>query len=279
MRPWLTCVAISLASTSNAEARASIDARDLWSPTVAVTSDEQRLLDDALDGRWDQHTLFAAALVASGADQQQQAQATLNYERLKAAIAQSIPTQEAPRNRAAALLRFLHHGVLRGGYDLRATAIHDCLAGGRFNCVSATVLFNCLAAEIGLQVQTLGYPNHARSVVIADGRAIEVETTCADWFYRPQDDAAQDSRAANLATVAHGDSATAHRRCSRGDDLLQPSRRGLARTRLSGRHPPQPPGALRSIRPTRLREQTCIRQLITMRSRPVMPNNLNRRSP
>ncbi len=204
MRPWLTCIAIFLAATSNVAAGASIDARDAWPNTVAVTSDEQRLLDDALDGRWDQYTLLAAALIASGADQQQQAKATLNYERLKSAIAESISPNDAPRNRAAALLRYLHHGVLRGGYDLRATAIHDCLVGGRFNCVSATVLFNCLAAEIGLQVQTLGYPNHARSVVIADGRAIEVETTCADWFYRPQEDVPPDSQAANLATVAHG---------------------------------------------------------------------------
>ncbi len=271
-------MAIAFAANSIAEAKASINARDIWPPTVAVTSDEQHLLDDAHDGRWDDHSLLMAALIASGADQQQAAQATLTYERLKSALAQSVSPQDAPRNCAAALLRFLHHGVLRGGYDLRVTAIHDCLAGGRFNCVSATVLFNCLATEIGLEVQTLGYPNHARSVVIAEGRAIEVETTCADWFYRPQDDAAHDSQAANLATVAHGTPRPL-------TDVALVAMIYYNRAVEASREHDYPAAirlnrlTLASIRPTRSHGRTCIQQLTITRSRPVMPNILNRPSP
>jgi hypothetical protein len=206
IRRLLRCpaaLALAIGTLCGASARASVGLGDIWPANAAASSDEQRLLDDARDGRWNEHSLFAAALVASGADTQQQIQAVVNYERLKTALAQSISAQDSPRNRAAAMLHSLHQTVLRHGYDLRATAIHDCLATGRFNCVSATVLFNCLAAEIALDVRALGFPNHARSLVIASGEQIEVETTCADWFRRSSADPATSPD--ELATAAHGD--------------------------------------------------------------------------
>jgi hypothetical protein len=195
-------LALAIGMLCSASARASVDLSGIWPANAAASSDEQRLLDDARDSRWNEHSLFAAALVASGADPQQQIQAVADYERLKTVLAQSISAQDSPRNRAAALLRSLHQIALRNGYDLRATAIHDCLVTGRFNCVSATVLFNCLAPEFGLDVLGLGYTNHARSLVIAGGEQIEVETTCADWFRRSPADPANDLD--ELATAAHG---------------------------------------------------------------------------
>jgi hypothetical protein len=199
---WLTCIALALAALSHQTAQASISVDRVWPETPATSSDEAHLLEDARDNRWDDHTHFAAALVASGADAQQQTQATANYDRLKTALLQSIAPHDAPRDRARALLRFLHHTALREGYDLRSTAIHDCLATGRFNCVSATVLFNCLAADIGLDVSALGYPNHARSMLIADSEEIEVETTSPDWFRRQSDHPADNSD--EFATATHG---------------------------------------------------------------------------
>jgi tetratricopeptide (TPR) repeat protein len=189
--------------TLNAAAQASIEASDVWPPNAATSSDEVRLLDDAHDGRFDHHSLLTAALVASGADDSEASKAQQTYQRLKAAVLQSMSPQDAPRDRAASLLRGLHQRALREGYNLSATAIHHCLATGRFNCVSATVLFNCLAAEIGLEVHTRGYPNHARSLLIADGQEIEIETTCADWFRRSPEGTSRDSD--DLATAAHGE--------------------------------------------------------------------------
>ena len=62
------------------------------------------------------------------------------------------------------------------------TELADALEQGRFNCVSATVLFNCLAERFGLHVCGLETPGHALSrLILPDGR-LDVETTCPRWF-------------------------------------------------------------------------------------------------
>jgi tetratricopeptide (TPR) repeat protein len=53
---------------------------------------------------------------------------------------------------------------------------------GRFNCVSATILFNCLAERFGLRVYGLESPSHARSRLAYDGNRVDIETTCPRWF-------------------------------------------------------------------------------------------------
>ena len=50
-----------------------------------------------------------------------------------------------PRQRAEAVFAFLHQSILRGGYDLQASDLRQAFDHGRFNCVTASLLFNCLA--------------------------------------------------------------------------------------------------------------------------------------
>ena len=76
----------------------------------------------------------------------------------------------------------MHRRVLRGGYDLAYTDLRRVLDEGRFNCISATVLFNYLAGQCGLECRGLEMPGHAMSrVLLADG-PVDVETTCPQWF-------------------------------------------------------------------------------------------------
>jgi tetratricopeptide (TPR) repeat protein len=53
---------------------------------------------------------------------------------------------------------------------------------GRYNCLSATVLFNYLAGEIGLDCRTMEMPGHAMSRVVMRDERLDIETTCPNWF-------------------------------------------------------------------------------------------------
>jgi len=143
---------------------------------------ESHLLADAADGRLANFTPLGAALVAGGVDNADELRA---YERKAAALADalagSIAPDASPHRRAEAVLAFLHRRVLHS-YDLAATDLRRALDDGRFNCVSATVLFNYFAERAGLRSCGLEMPGHAMSrVLLADG-ALDGETTCPCWF-------------------------------------------------------------------------------------------------
>jgi len=177
---------------------------------------EVRLLDDAADGRLDQHTLLRAALIASGATEPQQ---IARYERrvaclidqLRAALAkqpgsaaETAAPQRAAGERAApqqtagekatpeqtagervtaeAILRFMHQEVFSGGYQLPHTDLRRTLDEGRYNCVTGTVLYLTLAEALGIEGCGLEMPRHAMVRLMLAGRAVDVETTCAEWF-------------------------------------------------------------------------------------------------
>lgn len=144
---------------------------------------EQRLFADATDGRWDHHSLLAAALVASGVRQPERIQ---RYEaRLKQLADQlrsSVPADRPPQQLAQDLLQFMHRRVLTGGYQLESTSLATAIDEGRFNCVSSSVLFNCLAESLGISAVGLEVPGHAMSRLLLASGSIDVETTCPAWF-------------------------------------------------------------------------------------------------
>jgi tetratricopeptide (TPR) repeat protein len=144
---------------------------------------EQRLFDDAADGRLDDHSLLAAALIAAGVDD---AETLRRYEDRAAALARELTDSAkpagSPQAQAERVFEFLHRRVLREGYRIEATDLRTVLDEGRFNCVSATVLFNSLAEACGLTTCGLETPGHAMSRVRLDEGALDVETTCPRWF-------------------------------------------------------------------------------------------------
>jgi tetratricopeptide (TPR) repeat protein len=88
----------------------------------------------------------------------------------------------APRERIEAVFEFMHRRILRGGYDLTYTDLRRVLDEGRYNCVSATVLLNYLASEIGLECRGLEMPGHAMSRAVLPGGTFDIENTCPRWF-------------------------------------------------------------------------------------------------
>jgi tetratricopeptide (TPR) repeat protein len=148
---------------------------------------ERALLQDAQDGRWDNFDLFRAALIVEGVRDPNKFR---NYEmRIDKIVAeanqylQSVHQENSPEALTRKLFELLHQKILTGQYDLDCTNLGKVLETGRFNCVSATILFNCLAYKAGLDVYALEMPGHALSrVKFDDGTSIDIETTCPRWF-------------------------------------------------------------------------------------------------
>lgn len=144
---------------------------------------EQQFFDDAADGQLDHFDLLAAAMVAAGAENQDEI--ALYRRRLDDRVKEMerlLETSGDSPDRIEAVFNFLHERMLRGGYRLEATDIRIAIDRGQFNCVSATVLFNYLARQSGLRAIGLETTGHALSRVFWQERVIDVETTCPSWF-------------------------------------------------------------------------------------------------
>lgn len=148
---------------------------------------EKALLQDIQSGQWAGHFgLFRSAMIIEGIRDPGLIRA---YEaRLDMLVAKVLSSQQAAGNASPQVLtrdlfEAMHKEILTQQYSLDCTELSKAMSTGRFNCVSATVLFNCLAEKAGLNVCALEMPGHALSrVKFADGTAMNLETTCPSWF-------------------------------------------------------------------------------------------------
>ena len=159
-----------------------------------------------------------AALVASGVED---VDCLCRYQQKAAALADELRRSgnlsDQPRQRAEAVFQFMHQRILHGGYDLAYTDLRRVLDDGRFNCVSATVLFNYLACELGLDCHGLEMPGHAMSQVSLPDGTLDVENTCPRWFFRNGDPQQQ----AAVAGLSIGTAAAADRSKARQVSAIQ----------------------------------------------------------
>jgi tetratricopeptide (TPR) repeat protein len=164
---------------------------------------EERLFADAADGRLDAFSPLGAALIASGVEN---AQVLRRYEERQAALLDelrgSAKLSGPPRQQAQVVFEFMHCRILTGGYHTDCTDLRNALDEGRFNCVSASVLFNCLAGELGVRVCGLEVPGHAMSRVLLPEGPLDVETTCPRWFRLLGDPRRQAELAENTTGLA-----------------------------------------------------------------------------
>jgi len=142
---------------------------------------EAALLADMADGRLDDMDLVEAGLVASGVVW------TEDLARFRPRIdalveAAGEAAGEGPvRTRARRVFEWLHRDVL-GRYELHGVDLPGVLNDGRYNCVSATLLYNGLLTELGIRSAAVLVPSHVYSMVRADTGWIEVETTSPQGF-------------------------------------------------------------------------------------------------
>jgi tetratricopeptide (TPR) repeat protein len=129
-----------------------------------------------------------AYLIASGVfEARQRDRYARTIDEITAAARNATAVAKTPSERGDALLRFLHAGPMKAGYDAQQTRLSTLLDNGKFNCVSATALYQIVARRLELDVRALSIPGgilagHAMTIFIEGDRRIDVETTNPDGF-------------------------------------------------------------------------------------------------
>lgn len=147
--------------------------------------------------------LLEVALIASGYDDPtERAAAKAELNKRIAPIVTELSALPSLRDRAARLLTRLHGpGALLGSYEARATTLREILEKGSFNCVSASLLYGVVGAQLGLEISGQLLPTHARSLAFLEqgGKklGVIVETTSPGGF-----DPSPEAMAAILKDVA-----------------------------------------------------------------------------
>jgi hypothetical protein len=167
----------------------SVNVRDtVLSPPLSEL--EQRLFAKIHDGRFEQFSLLEAGLIAGGVRREEElARYCHRFDALVEALRKSGDVRGSARAQARAIFEFLHRSILRGGYNLQASDPRQAFDQGRFNCVTATLLMNCLARRFGLEAIAIQLPGHAMSRLVLSKETLDIETTCPKWF-----DIARDGR-------------------------------------------------------------------------------------
>ena len=183
---WLFAGQAVCAASTVSPPRAAADVAKPFNLALAAapSSDlEWRLFADAADGRLDEFSPLDAALVASGVGDVESLE---RYRRKAAGLVDELQRSGAcagpPTAVAEAVFEFMHRRVLRGRYRIDGTDLRATLDEGRFNCLTAYILFNYLAGQFGLQCRGLAAPGHAMSRVLLPGGVLDLETTCPSWF-------------------------------------------------------------------------------------------------
>jgi hypothetical protein len=86
-------------------------------------------------------------------------------------------------HRPAAILAGLHREILAGRFRPTATLMHDTLATGDYNCVTATILFHDVCTRCGVPAEIVAQSGHVHSRIVGSPSE-DVETTRRDWFTR-----------------------------------------------------------------------------------------------
>ena len=148
-----------------------------------LRADEAAMLADGADGRFDTIGFAEAALIASGATDEAERKAEIAaIDRLVAAATDAVAGSVDVAAKGEKLLRFLHAGPMKGGYEADQTDVSRIIETGRFNCVSSAALYNIVGRRLGLDVRGVEVPEHAFSVLYDGRRSMDVETTITDGF-------------------------------------------------------------------------------------------------
>jgi tetratricopeptide (TPR) repeat protein len=161
----------------------------LSQPTVEPTAAERLLLDDAAAHREGRLASVSSALVVGGPrDPNELGARTQELERRLASIVASLPAADAATRGRALLGALFQPGsepALLRTYEIDASTLYGVVAAGRYNCVSATMLYILGARMAGIDARPVLLPSHARALVVAGGRRYVVETTVANGFDPP----------------------------------------------------------------------------------------------
>lgn len=159
-------------------------AADNAETSLAFTSPAQGdLLRDAKDGELQEHSLLRATLIAGNIVDPAQLD-HLEQKFLESCHAfQATEAAQFPNwDRAVEAFYFLHREILTAGYQHDTSEPHWAIQDGRYNCVSATILYVCLCRTAKIKIKVLSRPAHVFCCIDLPERDVIIETTCPDWF-------------------------------------------------------------------------------------------------
>lgn len=139
------------------------------------------LESDLEDGELRKFTLFQAAIIAGGVQSRAELQRyTDDFNNLRQSLSGELNSLADTRSQLDLVLRRLHGCLLTGEYRADFSELHRTLDHGHYNCVTATILFQELAAGCGLRTRAITAQSHV--LCSWPGQSIlYVETTCHDW--------------------------------------------------------------------------------------------------
>jgi tetratricopeptide (TPR) repeat protein len=111
-------------------------------------------------------------------------------EKLKVVVegARAAVEKGKPEHPGESLMKFLHEGVMKGGYVAEQTSFADIFQSNKHNCVSATAMYYVVGRELGLEMRIIAipgnrwFPGHACLDLIDGDKTYEVEPTNPDGF-------------------------------------------------------------------------------------------------
>lgn len=148
-----------------------------------MEAEEYQLVRNAISHLPLSRSLIRASIVASRPENMEKANALLReYYKVQQQVLAILSPQDTELEKASKILQFIHEELLTGGYQLERTTMEN-LFQGRYNCVTATILYCSLGRQAGLKVTPVELPGHAMCwVYLQDGSRMDVETTCKEWF-------------------------------------------------------------------------------------------------
>ena len=202
----LLTVSLGAAPPSSGDVEPS-DATATWPPIEALaTTDRERTLLRAESLDW---PLLETGLIACGIQGQMELQRFRRiYDERRREM--RLPSPQCGEEQAAArILEELHRTLLTGEYRAECSDLCATLSTGDYNCVTATLLYLCMAADAGREAVAVSAPGHVYNRHYQDDLAIDVQSTSRWWFVNEgrgqlQPDASEANRRVSQARELSG---------------------------------------------------------------------------
>ena len=139
-------------------------------------------------GKFDEALLLDAMLFASGVEEEAaRGKYREQFAELAAKAAEAVKDAKENRERGELLMKFLHAGVMKSGYEEQQTCLSAVFDSGKFNCVSSTGMYYLLGSRLGLDLRAISIPGgilsgHAALDMLDGGKRLQVEPTNPDGF-------------------------------------------------------------------------------------------------
>lgn len=144
------------------------------------SGDEWQLIKDVADSKLEEHSLFRSSLIVAGRKEKAIAQFEKELQtsilRCKSAVSDELATRE----KLQAVFAHIAREYLHGEYRADQFDVGETMKTGKFNCLTATVLFHAFCQANSQEVRVLWEPAHVQCWVPTSGSTgYAVETTAS----------------------------------------------------------------------------------------------------